>query len=396
MATVWHTERERRPEPRLHGQLAFVPFLMGIMEVGATPRRPSSSSTAAAAHAVPQNGLPLVAGSWRQFGTPSARGGLGRGCMAQIVFAPFLVGIMEVGAAPRRPSSSSTAAGAHSVAFRAPSGLQCSKVAERPRGTWPCNEFHWSLHNFNRPQKTSQGMDDEPRVRRQRTGLLVGCATRPMSELHWYPHGRLRKLKNRLKTSRSAREPHRAATSLAMAQAAPALGELSSAGVQLAPPPRPPSRYFGEPMVDMFRPWVRSTVAALKGTCVQPSALQPMGSRSLFSTAKATKMIMVVVVLEGFCSFLTTPRQRPRARSPRRDPRPPPPRALAPPAVPGPSVAALDRRWCGRPRWHRRSQPRLRSRLLAPPTRALSPRSSQQQPCHRRGPTAWLPPRCSP
>ena len=50
-------------------------------------------------------------------------------------------------------------------------------------------------------------MDDEPRVRRQRTGLLVGCATRPMSELHWYPHGRLRKLKNRLKTSRSAREP---------------------------------------------------------------------------------------------------------------------------------------------------------------------------------------------
>ena len=331
--------------------------------------------------------LIMPAGSARQFGTPSARGGLGRGCMAQLVFAPFLMGIMEVGAAPRRPSSSSTAAGAHSVAFRAPSGLQCSKVAERPRGTWPCNEFHWSLHNFNRPQKTSQGMDDEPRVRRQRTGLLVGCATRPMSELHWYPHGRLRKLKNRLKTSRSAREPHRAATSLAMAQAAPALGEALQRGSAARSPPRPPSRYFGEPMVDMFRPWVRSTVAALKGTCVQPSALQPMGSRSLFSTAKATKMIMVVVVLEGFCSFLTTPRQRPRARSPRRDP---------PPAVPGPSVAALDRRWCGRPRWHRRSQPRLRSRLLAPPTRALSPRSSQQQPCHRRGPTAWLPPRCSP
>ena len=235
--------------------------------------------------------------------------------MAQLVFAPFLMGIMEVGATPRRPSSSSTAAGAHSVAFRAPSGLQCSKVAERPRGTWPCNEFHWSLHNFNRPQKTSQGMDDEPRVRRQRTGLLVGCATRPMSELHWYPHGRLRKLKNRLKTSRSAREPHRAATSLAMAQAAPALGEALQRGSAARSPPRPPSRYFGEPMVDMFRPWVRSTVAALKGTCVQPSALQPMGSRSLFSTAKATKMIMVVVVLEGFCSFLTTPRQRPRARS---------------------------------------------------------------------------------
>jgi len=27
-------------------------------------------------------------------------------------------------------------------------------------------------------------MDDEPRVRRQRAGLLVGCATLPMSEPH--------------------------------------------------------------------------------------------------------------------------------------------------------------------------------------------------------------------
>ena len=69
-------------------------------------------------------------------------------------------------------------------------------------------------------------MDDEPRVRRQRAGLLVGCATLPMSEPHRHPHGRLRKLKNRLKTSRSAREPHRAATSLAMARPAPALEEL--------------------------------------------------------------------------------------------------------------------------------------------------------------------------
>ena len=291
----------------------------------------------------------------------------------------------RAGAVPRKPARISGSVGA--CGSRRASALRAAVQQSGRTATW--HEFHWSLHNFNRPQKTSQGMDDEPRVRRQRTGLLVGCATRPMSELHWYPHGRLRKLKNRLKTSRSAREPHRAATSLAMAQAAPALGEALQRGSAARSPPRPPSRYFGEPMVDMFRPWVRSTVAALKGTCVQPSALQPMGSRSLFSTAKATKMIMVVVVLEGFCSFLTTPRQRPRARSPRRDP-------LAPPAVPGPSVAALDRRWCGRPRWHRRSQPRLRSRLLAPPTRALSPRSSQQQPCHRRGPTAWLPPRCSP
>ena len=54
-------------------QLVFVPFLMGISEVGPTPRRPSSSSTAAVADVVPQNGLSLVAGSWRQFDTASAR-----------------------------------------------------------------------------------------------------------------------------------------------------------------------------------------------------------------------------------------------------------------------------------------------------------------------------------
>ena len=74
-------------------------------------------------------------------------------------------------------------------------------------------------------------MDDEPRVRRQRAGLLVGCATLPMSEPHRHPHGRLRKLKNRLKTSRSACEPHRAATSLAMARPAPALTHLGSVSV---------------------------------------------------------------------------------------------------------------------------------------------------------------------
>jgi len=96
-------------------QLVFVPFLMCILEVGATPRRPSSSSTAATAHAVPHPGVSLVAGSWRQFGTASARGGLSRGCLAQLVFVPFLMDIMEVGATPRRPSSSSTAATAHAV-----------------------------------------------------------------------------------------------------------------------------------------------------------------------------------------------------------------------------------------------------------------------------------------
>ena len=158
-------------------------------------------------------------------------------------------------------------------------------------------------------------MDDEPRVRRQRAGLLVGCATLPMSEPHRHPHGRLRKLKNRLKTSRSAREPHRAATSLAMARPAPALDEALRRAGAARSPPLSTSRYFGKPMVDTCRPWVPSTGARLTTTHAQPSALQPMGSRSLFSTTKATKMVVVLVVLEGVCSFLTAEtwlRKRPR------------------------------------------------------------------------------------
>ena len=54
-------------------QLVFVPFLMGISEVGPMPRRPSSSNTTAVADFLPHNGLSLVAGSRRQFDTASAR-----------------------------------------------------------------------------------------------------------------------------------------------------------------------------------------------------------------------------------------------------------------------------------------------------------------------------------
>ena len=80
---VWHNMQIVRMRGRVvysraldHGctaQLVFVPFLMGILEVGPTPRRPSSSSTAAVADVVPQNGLSLVAGSRRQFDTARAR-----------------------------------------------------------------------------------------------------------------------------------------------------------------------------------------------------------------------------------------------------------------------------------------------------------------------------------
>ena len=57
-------------------------------------------------------------------------------------------------------------------------------------------------------------------------------------------------------------------------------------------------------MVDTYRPWVRSPEVRLTTTHAQPSALQPMASRSLFAAAKGTNMMMVVAVLEGVCSFL--------------------------------------------------------------------------------------------
>ena len=73
-------------------------------------------------------------------------------------------------------------------------------------------------------------------------------ARRPVSEPHAHPTGRVRARRNGVKPSSSAREPHRAATTLAMAQ------------------------------------------PALTG--------------SLFAAAKGTNMMMVVAVLEGVCSFL--------------------------------------------------------------------------------------------
>ena len=216
---------------------------MGIMEVGATPRRPSSSSTAAAAHAVPHPGVSLVAGSWRQFGTPSARGGLGRGCMAQLVFAPFLMGIMEVGAAPRRPSSSSTAAGAHSVAFRAPSGLQCSKVAERPRGT-----------NFTGRFTISIGL------RKRAKGWTTSRACADSGQACWWG-ARPARCRNFIGTPTGACASSRTASKRAAAPASRTelrrrwrwprpplpLAKLSSAGVQLAPPRAPPRGTSGNP-----------------------------------------------------------------------------------------------------------------------------------------------------
>ena len=365
-------------------QLVFVPFLMGILEVGATPRRPSSSSTAATAHAVPHPGLSLVAGSWRQFGTASARGGLGRGCMAQLVFVPFLMGIMEVGAAPRRPSSSSTAAGAHSVAFRAPSGLQCSKVAERPRGT-----------NFTGRFTISIGL------RKRAKGWTTSRACADSGQACWWG-ARPARCRNFIGTPTGACASPRTASKRAAAPASRT--ELRRRWRW----PRPPLPLASSPARECSSLPPAPPLAVLRGT--HGRHVSAMGSeygggtqRHMRSTLRLAAHGLEELVQHREGHQDDHGRGRPRGLLQLFDDAaaeatgavaaagPSPPLA-----VPGPSVAALDRRWCGRPRWHRRSQPRLRSRLLAPPTRALSPRSSQQQPCHRRGPTAWLPPRCSP
>jgi len=86
--------------------------------------------------------LIMPAGSARQFGTASARGGLSRGCMAQLVFVPFLMGILEVGATPRRSSSSSTAATAHAVPQN---GLSLVAVASSSSLTLPIRRLPRSV-----------------------------------------------------------------------------------------------------------------------------------------------------------------------------------------------------------------------------------------------------------
>ena len=55
----------------------------------------------------------------RQFGTASTSGGLSRGCMPQLVFVPFMMGILEVGAALGRRSAPSTTAAARAMSFSA-------------------------------------------------------------------------------------------------------------------------------------------------------------------------------------------------------------------------------------------------------------------------------------
>jgi len=70
---------------------------------------------------------------------------LNRGCAAQLVFAAFLVGILEIGAAPGRPSSSSAAAAAHNVLKSGSNRLSAGEVRQFWRvlvETGPSEPFH--------------------------------------------------------------------------------------------------------------------------------------------------------------------------------------------------------------------------------------------------------------
>ena len=94
----------------------FVSFLIGIPEVGSALGCPTAHSTTAVAPDVPQNGkrtdLPVPSALVTLSERDSA---LNRGCGAQLVFVSFLIGIPEVGSAPRRPSTHSTTAVAPDV-----------------------------------------------------------------------------------------------------------------------------------------------------------------------------------------------------------------------------------------------------------------------------------------
>ena len=122
-------------------QLVFVPFLMGISEV-------------ALAAAAPLQWLMLCLrtacrSSLAHGGSLTQRardGGLSRGCTAQLVFVPFLMGILEVVSAPPVPSSSGTAVAAHSVLKSGSNRLSTGEVRQFWRvlvETAPSEPFHW-------------------------------------------------------------------------------------------------------------------------------------------------------------------------------------------------------------------------------------------------------------
>lgn len=80
-----------------------VSFMQGTSEVGATPERPSSPSTAAVARTVGARG------PWHACCGSLARGAidgtLAARCTAQLVFVLLALGISQLGAAPERPGS---------------------------------------------------------------------------------------------------------------------------------------------------------------------------------------------------------------------------------------------------------------------------------------------------
>ena len=73
-------------------------------------------------------------------------GGLSRGCTAQLVFVPLLMGILEVVSAPPVPSSSGTAVAAHSALKSGSNRLSAGEARQFWRvlvETPPSEPFHW-------------------------------------------------------------------------------------------------------------------------------------------------------------------------------------------------------------------------------------------------------------
>ena len=129
-------------------------------------------------------------------------------------------------------------------------------------------------------------------------------ARRPVSEPHAHPTGHVRARRNGVKPSSSAREPHRAATTLAMAQPALAARPRATRGVADWRAPAGTSEYCGQTLPigggsgqRKLNTWRATAHHHLR-------VLAALLERSLFAAAKGTNMMMVVAVLEGICSFL--------------------------------------------------------------------------------------------
>ena len=104
--------------PSCTAQLVFASFMAGIHEAGAAPDvHHGHTGSVILTIQCLLTARVLLAGPRRPLACGLRAGALGPSCTAQLVFVSFVVAICEVGTAPGRPTASSSAAVAPTVSF---------------------------------------------------------------------------------------------------------------------------------------------------------------------------------------------------------------------------------------------------------------------------------------